>query len=310
MGFLLGKSNQAFTAFECTGQNIKFSSGIDSSRSINKSLQTYQFREKGEFGYEFNYMTDAQYRAISALTRNRNSLRDGLFLVPIPYSHEADACVLLPSLATHHAYAGTPMASKPWEQSLGALTLTELSSGDYTKIVNYDSNYISQAAAPNLYNFYILSFSLSDFIGHFSDKDIRRISLIINGMNSSPIRFFAYNHYSSAWYNIDDRFYHDPTAFDTPGVGSFSLHKQLVASFSLPWGDDSIYEDYLQGGTRFHFMITTGAPGASGQQLMIQYARALVNGYWVTPDDSDGMENFSTAFTGAGRQGSINLLEV
>jgi hypothetical protein len=306
MGFLIGKSNEALTEIETTAQRISFDAFIDSSRSINKTLQTYQYKEKGSFKYEMSFLSDSDYRAITNIARNRNSLREGLFTIPIPYSHYSNASILVPSTTTNKAYSGNS-TNKPWEAALNSLIDTEFTTIEYDSIDTYDIDYVNLAAVTAKYNYMIFSFDLSSFVSLFDEREIRRLTLCINGMNSSPIRFFAYSPTSENWYNIEDYYYYDSTAFDAPyGEGLFSLNKQLVASLALPWGLDSIATDFLSS-NKVYFMAVTGAVN---QSLIAQYVRCFVNGYWVSPASVLDLENFATAFTGAGRTGNLELQEI
>ena len=113
MGILLGKSDQTLTNFEVTNQQVSFESFRNVNRAIDKSGQIYQFREKGSFDLEFNYMSNSDYQALSHLLRNRNSLRDGLIFQPIPYAGDASTILTFANGgATHKAYTFEALLQK------------------------------------------------------------------------------------------------------------------------------------------------------------------------------------------------------
>ena len=129
MGFLIGKANETLQEFETTNQNIRFDDFINPERSINKSAQAYAFREKGIFEYEFQFMSDLNYRNLLYLIKNRSSLREGLISIPIPYSSEPDSTILLPTVSTtNKAYYGGYLeaVAKPWEVVWSMLPKIEL----------------------------------------------------------------------------------------------------------------------------------------------------------------------------------------
>lgn len=305
MGLLLGKANTSLSEFDTTNQNVKHNSFRINERSIDKSLQAYQFKEKAEFGYEFQFFSDANYQNLINLLTNRSSLREGLFLLPIPYSHQEAACGLVPTEGLHKAYEGN--LTDPWNTPLGSMTLFELSSANYLKIRTYDTNYLETSGVGQLHYFFIFKFDLSSFLSLFSWKELRRMTLLHVGMYSSPIRFFAWSPLNNQWYLMDDRAYYDDTAFDIPGTGAFSLNKQLVSQLGLPWGNESLYQSFVDGSNIVTFMVSGGN---IDQQILTQFVKLFVNGYWVNPDDPIDIENFSVAFTGAGRTGNIKLMEM
>jgi len=305
MGFLIGKGNEDLQEFETTNQDIKFLDFKNPERSINKSAQSYAFREKGEFSYEFQFMSETYYRNLLYLCKNRSSLREGMILIPIPYASQQSSCILKPTYSTSNKfyYGSSAPANIPWDKKLTDLAYAEISSTQYGYIRVDDSNSINLVPSPN-YNFYLAQFSLSDFITNFSYKDLRRLTLSYIGMNSSPMRFFIWSPTYLTWYLIDDRFYYDDSSFaDT----AFYLRKQLVSSFTLPWGNTSIYSDFVDGSGNVMFMI---AGGTVNQPLLLQYLRLFVNGYWVMATDPQDFENYSVAFTGAGRDGNLKLMEL
>ena len=311
MGFLIGKANETLQEFETTNQNIRFDDFINPERSINKSAQAYAFREKGIFEYEFQFMQDLDYRNLLYLIKNRSSLREGLINIPIPYSSEPDSTIILPTVSTlNKVYYGGYLEStaKPWEVVWGTLPKVELTSGEYSKVRVNDANAIWIAPLANWITYYLLQFNATDFITDFSYKELRRLTLGYIGMNSSPMRFFIWSPTYEQWYLIDDRYYYDDTAFDYPvGGGEFSLNKQQVASFTLPWSTQSIYKDFVDTDNTVKFMVSNDH---DNETLMMQYCRLFINGYWTMMAGPQDFENYSTAFTGAGRVGKLTLMEM
>ncbi|MEO0205867.1 MAG: hypothetical protein ABIL22_04235 [candidate division WOR-3 bacterium] len=299
MGFLLGKSSDSLSTFECQNQNVKFDSFPINDRSISKLLHNYQFNEKGEFSYDFDYMTETEYRSLLYMLKNRNSLKEGFLLVPIPYSEKSSSISLITG-SPNKAYKFT-ITSAPWLKAIDEITKTELTESEYTALSVYDSNYVLLSGESYKWNGFIFEIDLSEFINDFSYKDIRRLTFVVNGMNDSPIRFFAWDYTHEDWYNIMDYYYYLDADFGDEG---FYLHKQLVGSFGLPWGNDSIYSDFVNG-NKVSIMVSGGV----GTSVLIQYARFFTNGYWVMCNDLN-IENFSNAFTGAGRTGDIKLIEI
>lgn len=300
MGFLVGKSNQALSTIECQNQKIKFDNFPLNDRSIDKLLHNYQFKEKGEFMYEFDYMSDTDYRTLLYLFKNRNSLREGFLLVPIPYSEQSSKTVRLFDGDPDKVYSYSVL-SAPWNTALGSISKTEFSAGDYTAIGAYNSSYVELTGLSGRWKGYIFELDLNDFFTAFSYKELRRVTLVVNGMVSSPMRFFAWDYTNSEWYNITDYFYYDDTSLADAG---FYLHKQMVGSLSLPWGSDALYDNFVSG-TKMTFMLA----GAQTKSTLIQYVRTLINGFLVACEEHD-LENFATVFTGSGRTGNVKLLEV
>lgn len=298
MGILLGKSSDTLTNFEVTNQQPSFQSFRNVNRSINKAAQIYQFKEKGQFDLEFNYMTNSDYQALSHILRNRNSLRDGLIFQPIPYAGDASTiCDFSGEGYPHKAYKsyGTTIYNIPGGK-------TEISTGEYDNINVFDGASVTQAAVASNYSAFLLKFNLTDFFNAFSLKELRRLTLVIYGMRQSPISFYVYDQVGETWYNIVDRYENNSDMT----VSDFYLNRQLVAQLSTPWGANTLYDNYCLDYT-VTFMIV-------GQNLntamTLQFARLFVNGYWVGEDESGGFEAYATAFTGAGRSGSLKLMEL
>jgi hypothetical protein len=298
MSILIGKSSDALSSFEVTNQTPAFDSFRNTQRSIDKSGQIYQFREKGSFDLEFNYMTDAQYQDVSHILRNRNSLRDGLVFQPIPYAGSASSILTLDG-SINKAYKMVDVSSDPMTHNL---TGTEFSGGDYTAVSAYNSSKVEMPAAPLVFGGFLLRFSLAAFFSAFSHKELRRLTLVIHGMETSPVRFAIYDQVNAAWYPIDDRYSYnnDLTA------PAFNLYRQLVAQVSTPWGMNTLYDNFAADNTVW-FMIVAGS---QNEAMLLQYARLFVNGYWVAEEESGNFEKFSVAFTGAGRTGTLRLIEL
>lgn len=319
MGFLIAKPNAAFTSFVTVNQRVQYNSFRNPERSINKTLQTYQFKEKGDFSYEFNYMTEAEFRSLFYIVKNRSSLREGLLLIPVPYSEYESYCNLTPTYnTTNKAYWGALAAAGgiPWEKAYADLGKSELSEAEYGKINIDDTNYLELAATAATYKYFLFDFDLTNFINGFSYKEIRRLTLPWIGMSSSPVRFFIWSPTQYAryllnptketigWYNIDDKYYYDDEKIST---SSFYLNRALVSAFALPYGNSSIYTDFLDGSNLVKIMAVTGEVNKS---LLLQYVRLLVNGYHVCPVDPEDFENYANAFTGAGRTGVLRMSEI
>lgn len=309
MGFLLGRLGTTLTEIETTNQNIKQDCFDLTQRSVDKSLQSYSFKEKLFASYEFQYLDDGDYEDLLALVKHRNTLRPNLMLVPIPYSEQSASCIISPDGVNQIASYGMTVSATtlPWNIALNSLTLTELSAGDYTKINTYDSEYIRQDADDGV-PYYVFQFNLSDFISAFSAKQIRRLTLEWVGMNSSPYRFHIWDSLHSEWFLMDEKYFYDSTAFDIPsGSGAFSLYKGLVSSLSLPNGYDSINGTFVDANGLVNIMVSTKE---GFQNIMLQYVRLFVNGYYVKAMSPQSFENFSTGFTGAGRTGTLELEEI
>lgn len=316
MGFLLGKSNAAsLTEFEVTGQDVKFDNDKNKNRSINRSMQAYMYREKGNFIYEFDYLAEAKYRSMLGILQNRNSLREGMQLLPIPYSEDSTKAILdyngITPVATTHGVYKVTSGIDPADMTLtdgnpptmGSATIAEFTAGEYGNVGTYNASGVQHGPHCVDYTGFIFRFDLSNFISTWSGNELRRLTLFMHGMKSSPMRFFAYNWTQAAWYLIDDRYYFDDTQFSVPG---FNLYKQLVAQLSTPWGDNDLNTDYLTG-NKVYFMAV---PGAGNKPALVQFVRLLANGYWVMADDPEDIEDFANAFTGAGRNGSLTFLEM
>jgi hypothetical protein len=314
MGMQLGKSNATLTTFDVSGVDVDFEDFSNEDRSINKSLQAYMFKEKGEFSYDFSHMDEADYRNMLEMILNRNSLREGLLHLPIPYSHESTKAILPVTQANAHKAYWFRTTDDPSDTSVvtfgvadpptfDAVASTEFTNGEYNDIDAYDTNSVEIAASSTQYSGLVFVFDLTDFVGEWSSQELRRLTLAFHGMKSSPIRFFIYNHTQSAWYLIDERYYYDDTDFSD---AAFNLNKQLVAQMSVPWGDDSIASDYLASNKAYIMIV----PNAVDTLILVQYIRLLVNGYWVKSPRSKDIENFANEFTGAGRSGSLTFAEM
>lgn len=309
MGFLLGKlSDASLTEFETTNQDLKFDEFEIAERSVDKSLQSYLFKEKLFAQYEFQFMQNSEYQNLLYMVKHRNSLRPGLMLLPIPYSHSYEDCIISPDGVNNLAFYGMTVnaTTYPWNIPLNSLTLTELSAGDYTKINTYDSTYIRQDADDGV-PYYVFQLDLNDFCNTFSYKELRRLTLEWIGMNSSPYRFFIWDYLHSQWFSVEDKYHYDSTSFDIPsGSGAFSLYKGLICNFTCPNGYESIYDGFMTNGI-VTLMVSTGA---GFQNILLQYFRLFVNGYYVKAMSPQSFENFSTSFTGAGRTGTLILEEM
>lgn len=310
MGFLLGRlGDSSLTEFETTNQDIKHNDFEINERSVDKSLQSYSFREKLFAQYEFQFMTDTEYKNLLYLVKHRNSLRPNLVLLPIPYSHEYAKCIYLPDGINNICSYGMTVNSTtyPWNIPLNSLIQTEITANDYAKINTYDSNYIRQDGDDGV-PYYVFQFPLGDFTSAFSYQELRRLTLTWVGMNSSPYRFFIWSPLRSTWFLMDDKFHNDSTSFDIPsGNGAFSLYKGLVTGFSCPPGYDSIKDGFLDGNNIINIMVSA-AKGFS--PIMLQYVRLFVNGFYVKALSPQSFENYSTSFTGAGRTGNLMLEEL
>lgn len=315
MGFLLGKSHEALQEFDTTGQDLKFNSFPILDRSINKSLQAYQFREKAEIEYVFSFLSDSDHGNLTKLLLDRNSLREGQILLPIPYSENSSKCIYtfegITSPSTIHKAFYFESSNPSWDLTLAQLQsltgsgqyYTEFSTTYYNWVSYYDTNIFLLNPASDKYCGVVLQFKLTDFLSSFSNKELRRITLITHGMVSSPIRFFAYDLKQDDWYLLADRYYYNDADFAKPG---FHYYKQLIGQLSCPWGSTTLYNDFVSSSDYLTLMI---ACGKKGQPIEINWLRLLVNGFWVFSSESD-IENFETSFTGAGRTGTIKFLEI
>jgi hypothetical protein len=300
MSILIGKSDATLTAFNVTGQTPTPNSFRNMARSINKSGQVYQFREKMGYDLEFNYMPDSDYQTLSAILRNRNSLREGLIFQPIPYAGAASSIIDLSGAgAVNKAYK----FATDTDPLVFTGSKTEFNSTEYGYVSAYNSSYVNWDSGGGDYNGFILKFSLAAFIAAFASQELRRLTLVIHGMKTSPVRFAIWDQVNSSWYPIDDRFEYNSAQLTTAG---FYLYRQLVTAMGTPWGTNTLFDNYAADGT-VTFMVVAGNPA---EPMALQYARLFVNGYWVMEDEGGNFESFASAFTGAGRSGTLKLLEI
>lgn len=298
MGILLGKSDQTLTNFEVTNQQVSFESFRNVNRAIDKSGQIYQFREKGSFDLEFNYMDNGDYQTLSHLLRNRNSLRDGLIFQPIPYAGDASTILTFANGgATHKTYTFETTT----DPLTHGLTGSEFSSGGYDNIKAYDTNYAYYSSHLK-YAGFLFRFNLAAFLSAFGYQELRRLTLVTHGMQTSPVRFAIYDQVNGSWYPIVDKYDYNADFTDA----NFYLYRQLVAQMSTPWAVNTLYDNYCTDGTVWFMMVT----GLVSETILLQYIRLFVNGYWVAEDESGNFENYATAFTGAGRSGTCKLIEL
>jgi hypothetical protein len=300
MSILIGKSYSTLSAYDVTNQQVSFDSFRNLNRSIDKSGQLYQFREKGSFELEFNYMTNSDYQSLSHILRNRNSMSDGLIFQPIPYAGAAST-ILDFNDSRHKGYyigstsnlinAGIPGGS------------AEFSSGDYNKIKVYNSDKIQYVGEHNNYVGFELIFDLSDFLSVFNYKELRRLTLVIHGMETTPVRFAILDQVSGIWFPINDCYAYAADLTDS----AFYLYRQIVSSLCTPWATNTLYDNYIANDGKAHFMVVAAWPN---EIMCLQYARLFINGYWVAEDEGGGFENYATAFTGAGRSGTLKLIEL
>jgi hypothetical protein len=300
MGILIGKSDATLTNFEVTGQNVSFSSFRNTQRSISKAGQIYQFQEKGSFDLDFNYMSNGDYQSLSHILRNRNSLRDGLIFQPIPYAGDASTILdFTDKGTTNKAYKfstpSEPMANGPTRSS-------EFSSSEYDEVKAYDTSAVEIAAAAGNYAGYWMDFNISSFLSTYSYKELRRLTLVIHGMKTSPVRFGIYDVLNSVWVPLVDKYEYNSDLTSS----SFYLYRQLVAQAATPWGSNTLYDNFAPSG-HVQFLITSANVNVP---MALQYARLFINGYWVGEEESGNFENFATAFTGAGRSGQLKLVEL
>jgi hypothetical protein len=309
MGFLLGKASDTLQEFDTSNQSVQFDEFINTERSIDKSASGYTFKEKGSFDYEFQYLESTPFQNLLELIKNRNSLKEGMILIPIPYSEYSNKCVLLPTYnTTNKVWLGSAQATwYPWNLAFADIPKSEIAESAYDNIRANDSNYVdilpesSNGGVP----YFLLQFDLSDFISEFTYKELRRLTVSVLGMNSSPVKFFVWSPTRLDWFLMDDRFHYDETAFTD---SAFYLNKSLISSFSLPNGSDSMYADFVDSSDKTVKFMIAGAD--LNQALLIQYLRLFINGYWVMQDGTQNIENFSEKFTGAGRSGTLSLIEM
>lgn len=309
MGFLLGKASDTLTEFDTSNQSIQSDEFLSTERSIDKSACGYAYKEKGSFDYEFQYLESTPFQNLLELIKNRNSLKEGMILIPIPYSEESAKCILLPTHdTTNKVYYGRAETTRyPWNIALADLPKTEINEAGYGKIRANDTNYydIDTEGGAGGVPYFLLQFDLSNFITDFTYKELRRLTVSILGMNSSPVKFFVWSPTRLDWFLMDDRFHYDETAFTD---SAFYLNKSLISSFSLPNGSDSMYADFVDSSDKTVKFMIAGAD--LNQTLLIQYLRLFVNGYWVMQNGTQNIENFSEKFTGAGRSGTLSLIEM
>jgi len=300
MPMRIGKPVDGLTEYAIVGQDgPKINDFKTMARTIEKTLQSYSFPNKASIKYDFDFMTEAEWRSLILMLRNRSAIHEGLLTLPEPYSEYSSKCILdfnaitNPSSTHIAAYADTATAPAPsggW---------AELTTAQYGKLWAYDSNELS--ITPAVQGQLMLAFKISDFLAQFSYEEINRLTLILFGMKASPLKFYAYNFIEAAWYEIKRATYLDDTQFSIPG---FYRNYQNVAALHLPWGCTD-FLNYFLSSSRVCFLITFPA----GADIYLQYAKLAVNGYHVINASEEDF-NFRESFIGAGRKGSIELQEI
>lgn len=309
MGFKIGKASDTLNEFEVIDQQITQNNGQRTQRSINRTLQEFRFQEKANISMNLDFITNANFRTLKKLLGNRNDLKEGFMLIPIPYQDDAEF-TFIGKVAGNSS--PVPSLIKKIETSATTIEVptdagfSEIAQADYNAIDTFDTNEFELTATANDKRFRVLvDIDVSTFVTAHSAPEIDRLGLLVFGMKSSPVKFYIFNNTTSQWYFINQFRHEDSNDFSTAG---FFRNKQLFASFSLPWGDDSIQDDYLDSNVA-HFLIE-GPLVDSGQiSLYFQHIKAFVNSFNVIPD-ADLAFNFRDVTTVTGRRTTLDFLEI
>ena len=307
MGILIGKADSVLQDFCIANQLVEQNQFKTKQRSINKSLQSYSWREKASIKYDLDFLTESDYCDIEFLLNNKSNLHEGFITMPIPYSDNKTKCIYTfqgvanPS-STNIAkkYIGSKGVNS-FNPITETLTYDELTTANYEKIDSYDTNGVSISNAGHGV-WLTLNYDISNFLTTFSYKEIKRFTLVFFGMQSSPINFYLWDYVNSAWYNIDDFYFYDASQFASP---DFYLNYQMVAPFSLPYGYESINANFINANRIMFGVHSTSLT----QNLMVQYVKLFINGYNVISNDPDSFD-YRDYFTGMGRKGQLNLSEI
>ena len=304
MGILIGKAHETLTEYDVTNQSVDNSRFQTKNRSINKTLQSYAWKEKSSIKYDLDFIEDDDFKSLTYLIANKSSLHEGYITVPIPYSNEKTKCI--------HSFGGVinPSSTDVVKQYNGIKTVdtfnpttdgTEITTVEYSDISTYDDGY-GEFTNTGSGNWLTFEYNISDFLSTFSYQEVKRFTLAYFGMKSSPIKFYLWDYLNESWYNIEDFYYYDETQFEDP---SFALNYQMAATFSLPFGYANINDNFISSGK-----IMFGVQSSSTTEPMIaQYVKMFINGYQVIIDDPESFD-YRDYFTGMGRRGQLSLLEI
>ncbi len=306
MPILFGKSKNVLSEFCITNQTIENLQFKTKNRSINKSLQSYQWKEKASIKYDFDFIEESTFQDLTYLLTNKSSLNEGFLTMPIPYSNNKSKCIYdfngITSPSSFHVcktYSGPKGVD-----DFNPITEThdiELTTAQYTSIGSYDTNKVEVTNVGNG-TWLTFEFNINDFLTTFSYKEIKRFMFVFFGMKSSPIKFYLWDYDNAEWYNIEDYYYYDSSKF---AESSFYLNYQMIAPFSLPFGYESINTNFIDSNKIIFGVYST----SSTQNLLCQYIKMFINGYNVIADDPEAM-NYRDYFIGAGRRGQLSLLEI
>lgn len=298
----LGKASAALTSFEIANQDLDFDDFKTKDRTLSKRLHSYQWQDKAFIRYGLDFLSEANYRLLIAMLRNRSALAEGLITIPQPYCEYPTKC--------QHSFSGITNPSSThkisWTDSatLYAPTdpYTELSTGQYSNIASYDANDFSQAYTAQ--GHLLIGFDLANFITQFSSSEIIRLGLVLFGMQASPLKFYAWDWGAGAWYLIRQANYYDDTDF---ADAAFYKYYQSVAAFGLPWGYTAMYSNFVDSSTK-KVWFRVEFPAGTGN-IYAQHIFGFTNCFHVK-DVGREAYNFRDSFTGAGRRGDLNLEEI
>lgn len=305
MPILLGKPKDILTQYDVTDQQLAWTDFKSVNRSVEKRMQFYQFPKKGILKLEFDAMTEAEYQSLSVMINNRSTLNPGLLSLIEPWSSYSTLCLLNyygmtnPSAVHQVKMADTASLIAPTHGSW-----TEISTSDYSKVGVYDSTIIQNPVVTPIQARTLLSFKLTDFKNQFTFSGIKKFTLFVWGMGSSPLKFYIWDKTNSAWVLMRRvEYFYDPD-FSDP---AFYLNFLNSCSAGIPWGYESI-TDFIDANERVNFMVEYPA-GAFLVATSMQYVRLAINGlHCAMVNDEDF--NFRDPFIGSGRRGTVELQEI
>jgi hypothetical protein len=301
----LGKSPAAMTAYDIVGHSVDFDDFAKTSRTAESKLQSYQFPNKAFIKYDFDFISEADYKALCLLLRNRSTIQNGLFTLPEPYAEDKDDCLLtfagITAASSTHLARWKDAASAPTPEDGG---LTEFDNTQYNALFGNDALSVTISGIANQGHL-ILSFNVMDFVNEFGYEVLNRMTLALWGLKASPIKIYAWDQAREAWYLLKVADYLNTADFSE---SDFYLNYQTVAKLYLPWGSQDFLTNYIDGSGRVHFRITYPA-GTYPGDIFLQYAALLINGYHVQKMGRESI-NFRESFIGNGRKGSLDLEEI
>jgi len=299
MPMLLGKAKSTFTSFDIQNQDISLNKFKVINRSIDKSISTLESKSKAFIKYDFDFLTDADFRLLTSIARNRSALCPGVITLMEPYSENLSVCDLNFQGVTYPS--STNIIKVTNDNTLISPTSSEwseLSTINYSLISGYDENDYTLSSMTHAKM--LLRFDCSPFISAFSMDEIEKFTLVFFGMRSSPILFYVWNECAGSWLLVKTSQYSFASDFTD---STFYPYWMQFIQFGLPFGYESFY-NFLSGG-KINFLVKF----PDNADIYLQYVRMLINGYLCINDKEENF-NFRDAYIGTGKKGSLSLLEV